>query len=87
MNTLLLSSPTAFRVAPVKEIVLAEPIRASVAENPNADRAAKIQAEGVNAWFGENPCFEGCLPGRRPSPGDCPHRAFGLREIHLHPLP
>ena len=53
MYTLLLPSPTAFRVAPVKEIALAEPSRASVAENPTADRAAKIQAKGVNAWFGK----------------------------------
>ena len=64
MNTLLLPSPTAFRVAPVKEIALAEPSLASVAENPTADRAAKIHAEDVNAWFGKTHVLkEHCIDG------------------------
>jgi phosphate transport system ATP-binding protein len=53
VNTMLLPSPTAFQSAPVLEAVVPEPALAVVAETQPAERAAKIQAEGVNAWFGK----------------------------------
>ena len=49
MTTLLLPSPTTFRVSPLKEDALAEVSPVLVA----ADRQAKICAEDVNAWFGK----------------------------------
>ena len=53
MTTLLLPSPTAFRTARAAETPLIEATLASVAEEQPIDRRAKIQAEGVNAWFGK----------------------------------
>ncbi len=52
MNTMLLPSPTAFRNASTQDEALVEPIPI-LAESQAIAHRAKIQAEGVNAWFGK----------------------------------